>query len=70
MCVCVCLQYESGTDLALLLVTHLKDKHSPITEDTLGICYLCVCVCGGGGGVAYIHRWVDLNMTLCMCVCV
>ena len=55
MCVCVCLQYESGTDLALLLVTHLKDKHSPITEDTLGICYLCVCVCGGGGGGGSIH---------------
>ncbi len=29
-------QWESGTDLGLLLVNHLKERHSPITEDTLG----------------------------------
>ena len=32
-----CTQWESGTDLALLLVTHMKERRTPITEDVLGM---------------------------------
>ena len=32
-----CTQWESGTDLALLLVTHMKERCTPITEDVLGM---------------------------------
>ena len=44
------MQWESGTDLGLLLVNHLKERHSPITEDTLGtVCMegMCHVIAGG-----------------------
>ena len=44
------LQWESGTEVGLLLVTHLKNNNYPVTDELIGLSVslsVCLSVCLG-----------------------